>query len=115
LSHFGNGFTKFFLKIHGIHTLSSFFRLFNYSSIQKLDAKYGSNIFSLNGFESVVEVLAKCTFLKIKISEVPMVVDWTKRKGKSKMKVIKTIIAYFNLYLHAKKIIFCDYVANKNS
>lgn len=105
LSHAGNGMTKIFLNIHGIHTLSSFFRLHNYTALKSLEKSYGTSIFSRDGFDCMIEVLAKCTSLNLKISEVPMVVDWSKRKGKSKMKIVKTILSYFDLFLKAKKIV----------
>lgn len=106
LSQSANTMTRYFLQIYGIHTLSSFFRLHNYQSMQTLKKYYGSNIIHSEGFECMIEMLAKCTHLNLKISEVPMVVDWSRRKGKSKMKVFKTIFKYFELFFKAKTIIF---------
>jgi dolichol-phosphate mannosyltransferase len=70
-----------------------------------LQLKYGKGIIQMKGFECMVELLAKAISLKLKISEVPMVVDWNKRKGKSKMKVLKTIRGYFKLFSISSKII----------
>jgi len=105
LSHFANGLTKIFLNIHGIHTFSSFFRIYNGKSIKTLQQRYGNGIIKMSGFESMVELLAKSVHTQLKITEVPMSVDWGKRKGKSKMKIFKTIRGYLKLFYMAKKII----------
>lgn len=106
LSHMANALTKIFLKIHGINTFSSFFRLYSYEALTKYGRKYSHDLIHFNGFESMVEMLAKFVYLELKISEVPMVVDWTHRKGKSKLKVFKTSRNYFKLFFIAKRIIF---------
>lgn len=106
LSHGANGLTKIFLNIHGIHTFSSFFRVFSAKSLYALEKTYGKEIITFKGFECMVELLAKSVHLKLSITEVPMSVDWSRRKGKSKMKIMRTIKGYFKLFLSAQKIIF---------
>jgi hypothetical protein len=39
--------------------------------------------------------------LKLRISEVPMLLDGTRRVGKSKMRVVKTSLAYLQLAARA--------------
>jgi dolichol-phosphate mannosyltransferase len=98
LSYFANGFIKVLLGIHGIHTMSSFFRLYKGSLIIKLQKRYGNRILERSGFESMVELLMKIIAVDATISEVPIELDTANRAGKSKMKVIKTGLGYLSLW-----------------
>jgi dolichol-phosphate mannosyltransferase len=103
LSHVANAFLKEFIDIHGIHTMSSFFRLYRGSVIRRLQAYYGPGILEKAGFESMIELLLKMIYLKTTISEVPMVLDTSFRKGPSKMKIVATIRGYITLWRDKKR------------
>jgi dolichol-phosphate mannosyltransferase len=94
LSHFANGMIKGILDIHGIHTMSSFFRSFRGSVLLDLQRHWGPRVLERNGFECMVELLKKIILLQYSISEVPMKLDTSLRKGKSKMKILRTIRGY---------------------
>jgi dolichol-phosphate mannosyltransferase len=98
LSHGANLLVKELLGIHGILTMSSFFRLYRGQIIRKLQGRYGPGIIERAGFESMVELLMKLTIHKAAISEVAMVLDTKRRKGKSKMKIGKTMMGYCTLW-----------------
>ena len=98
LSHFANGFVKITLGIHGIHTMSSFFRVYKGSLIKKLQKRYGKRILERSGFESMMELLMKIIALDATISEVPLKLNTANRPGKSKMKIIKTGLGYLSLW-----------------
>lgn len=98
LSHFANAMVKVLLGIRGIATFSSFFRLYSSESIQRLQIAFGKGIIETNGFECMVELLAKAAHLKLRISEVETYVDWSKRRGKSKMRRLRTSLAYLRLF-----------------
>lgn len=95
LSHVANGMIKSFLDIHGIHTMSSFFRAFRGSVLLGLQAKWGPKVLERRGFECMIELLKKVILARHSITEVPMRLDTSLRKGKSKMKVMRTIRGYF--------------------
>lgn len=97
LSHVANAFVKEFLGIHGVITMSSFFRIYRGSAVKRLQKHYGPGIVERAGFESMVEMVMKMLFLKLTISEVPMLLDTSRRAGKSKMKIIRTIRGYLTL------------------
>ena len=82
--------------------MSSFFRLYRGSVIRKLQYYYGPAILEHPGFECMIELLLKMIFLKITISEVPMLLDASHRKGKSKMKILQTTYGYIQVYLRKK-------------
>lgn len=98
LSHAANLVVKEVLGIHGILTMSSFYRLYRGSLLKRLQRVYGPGIVERAGFESMVELLMKMIFLETRLSEVPMALDTARRAGKSKMKVARTILGYLTLW-----------------
>lgn len=97
LSHIANAFVKELLGLHGLLTMSSFFRLYRGSLLLKLMDRYGPGIVERAGFESMVEMLMKMTYVNAAITEIPMLLDGSRRAGKSKMKVLRTIRGYLTL------------------
>jgi dolichol-phosphate mannosyltransferase len=98
LSHLANMFVKEFLGIHGILTVSSFFRLYRGTAIRRLQAHFGPGIVERAGFECMVELTLKMVYLGISISEVPMVLDSSRRVGSSKMRIGRTGLGYLALF-----------------
>jgi dolichol-phosphate mannosyltransferase len=105
ISHIANGMVKMILGLRGFHTFSSFFRLISGRAFKRLQTVYGKTIIESSGFECMVEWLMKMVDLHFRISEVEMRLDWSARKGKSKMKIWKTITGYLRLFLSRQKII----------
>jgi len=103
ISHVANGLVKIILKIRGITVFSSFFRLYSGKLLRRLYSRFGSGIIECNGFECMVELLYKLILVKATISEVEMKVDWGERRGKSKMKIFKTVMGYFLVFRKKKK------------
>jgi len=97
LSHVANGLMKKTLGLSGLQTLSSFYRVYQVSALKAMRARYGDGFISTRGFECMVEILYRAARLGLRISEVPMVLDGSRRAGKSKMKVVRTSLAYFRL------------------
>lgn len=99
LSSGANLLLKNFSNLKGIHTYSSFYRAYKASLIKKAYSLYGDNLITEKGFSCMVELLFKLSKLKIKISEVPMVLKGSLREGRSKMRITNTIFAYIRLIL----------------
>lgn len=97
LSYGANVFVKEMLEIRGIMTMSSFFRLYSGATLRKMMDRFGPSIIERAGFESMIELLMKMIYMQCTISEVPMVLDTSQRKGKSKMKLAKTIMGFLVL------------------
>ena len=53
--------------------------------------RYGDDFITTRGFECMVEILYRAARLGLRISEVPMVLDGSRRVGKSKMKVLPNV------------------------
>jgi len=98
LSHVANAFVKEFIGVHGILTVSSFFRLYRGASLRRLQECYGERIVERDGFESMVELVMKMVYLQMSISEVPMVLDGTRRTVPSKLNTRRTVVGYFSLF-----------------
>ena len=98
LSSGANLIVKDLLDIQGILTVSSFFRLYRARTLLRMQSVFGPGIVERSGFESMVEMVMKMAMLNVTISEVAMVLDASRRKGKSKMKLLKTILGYLALW-----------------
>lgn len=92
LSFVANSLLRFFFDVK-VLTLSSFYRVYKPLLIKNIKDKYGV-IIKEPGFICMVEILIKAIRCKAGIIEVPMKLYSGKRKGKSKMKIIKTGITY---------------------
>jgi dolichol-phosphate mannosyltransferase len=98
LSSGANLVVKDLLDIQGILTVSSFFRLYRGRTLLTLQRAFGAGIVERRGFESMVEMVMKMAMLRLTISEVAMRLDSSLRKGKSKMKILRTIVGYLALW-----------------
>ncbi len=82
-------------------TYSSFYRVYRAPFLEYALRSYGVRLIEERGFVCVVEMLLKFGLLNARISEVPLRLDGQRRKGASKMKVLRTIRGYVMLYMHA--------------
>jgi len=97
VSHIANLLVKELLGVHGILTVSSFFRLYRGRILLRLQERHGPRILERNGFECMVEMVLKLVYAGATISEVPMVLDTSRRAGKSKLKFFRTARGYLAL------------------
>jgi glycosyltransferase involved in cell wall biosynthesis len=102
LSHMANAFVKEFLGVHGLLTVSSFFRLYRGASLRRLQECYGERVIERDGFEAMTEVAMKMMYLGLSISELPMVLDTTLREGRSKLNTTRTALGYLALFRHKR-------------
>lgn len=100
LSHLANGLVKQTLGLSGLATLSSFFRVYQGRTLLRFQQTFGARLFEFDGFESQIEILHLASRMNMRISEVPMVLDGSRRLGKSKMKIVRTSLAYLRLVAH---------------
>ena len=103
LSRIANVFVKEVLGLNGIATVSSFYGVYRAPVITKLQRCYGSGIIERAGFECMIELLLKLVYTRTTISEVPMTLDTSLRAGKSKMKIVRTIVGYLRLWQDAPR------------
>lgn len=97
LSLTANTILRFIYPIKGVHTYSSFYRAYRAGILRRVFNAYGGLLMEDKGFTCMVEMLIKLRKLPIKIEEVPMILRYHQRKGKSKMNKMKNMLSYFIL------------------
>jgi len=97
LSLCANGLIRVLFGLKGIRTYSSFYRAYRASVMQRAVAVHGANLITEPGFACMVELLIKLNRLGVRICEVPMVLNAQMRKGRSKMKTLRTILGYLRV------------------
>jgi len=83
-------------------TVSSFFRVYRASALRLGFERYGNNFIQENGFACKAEILAKLTVAGVRVDEVPVPLDWSRRHGTSKMPVLRTMLDYWRMLLRLK-------------
>jgi dolichol-phosphate mannosyltransferase len=78
-------------------TVSSFFRVYRTEALRAAFDTFGDDLIRERGFACKAEILAKMTSLGARVEEVPVGLDTSKRVGKSKMPVARTMAAYWRM------------------
>lgn len=84
-----------------VYTFSSFYRVHRGPFLSQALRAYNGRLIEEEGYVCVVEMLLKFGLMGGKICEVPLRLDGAKRKGPSKMKIMRTIRGYLELFMHA--------------
>lgn len=100
VSHIGNWLIRNGCGIRDIHTYSSFYRVYRAGILKQLAKDTHDRLFIENGFACVVEILARLKNIGAKLSEVPMILVGSNRRGKSKMRQVPTALGYFRVLLY---------------
>jgi dolichol-phosphate mannosyltransferase len=80
-------------------TVSSFFRVYRAGALHMAYAQHGDGLIREPGFACKAEVLIKLDKLGARIAEVPVSLDWSKREGESKLRVLPTMGGYARLMM----------------
>ena len=98
LSRGANFLVKFIFREKAVNTFSSFYRCYRARILKEAYRKYGDKFIEEDGFTCAVDIFLKLVRLDVRIVEVPSVLKCNLRVGRSKMKMIKTTIAYLKLF-----------------
>lgn len=96
LSRAANWLVGELFPLKHVHTYSSFYRVYRPAALQRVWNAY-EDFYVEPGFACVVELLIRLALLGAKIDEVPMVLEGSRRTGKSKMKIGRTILGYLRV------------------
>lgn len=91
-------------SIPGVKDYTCGYRAYKLSLIKKGFEVFGDQFVAEDGFACMAEILIKTSMLGAKITEVPLVLRYDLKQGKSKIKVIKTILEYYHLIKLKKAI-----------
>jgi dolichol-phosphate mannosyltransferase len=75
-------------------TVSSFFRVYRAEALRQAYARHGDRFIRESGFACKAEILVKMNRDGASVREVPVSLDWSRRDGESKMRVLPTIGGY---------------------
>lgn len=107
LSKSANTLLRLYMNLKEVSTYSSFYRAYNPRALKKLSNEYNGKLIEESGFECMVELLIKFSRNKdFRITEIPMVLDGSRRVGKSSMRIRKTIKGFL-------KVIIKDLIQHK--
>lgn len=103
LSFCANFILRSLFSIKDVRTYSSFYRAYRAGTLKGANFAYEDRLIEGAGFICMVELLIKLKRLRIKITEIPMILRCDFRKGVSKMKKIETMKDY--LFLMTKEVL----------
>lgn len=78
-------------------TVSSFFRVYRVAALRAAYARYGDDFICEDGFACKAEILIKMAHMGFSVIEVPVSLDWSRREGESKLRVLPTMQGYARL------------------
>lgn len=91
-----------------VEDATSGYRCYKASALKRTISLFGDKFIESKGFESSVEILAKIFWTNSLVREIPVTIDYAKKHGKSKMKLLPTIKSYLQLFYklrHWKRIV----------
>jgi dolichol-phosphate mannosyltransferase len=86
-----------------VRDVTSGYRCYKADILRKIISTYGENFIESKGFEVAFELLIKAYRLRAKMTEIPIVLDYSKKKGKSKLKIQKTVFNYLKLMYRLRR------------
>ncbi|HHY25978.1 MAG TPA: glycosyltransferase [Desulfitobacterium dehalogenans] len=92
-----------FFPVPGLKDYSCGYRAYRASVLESTYMIYGERLIESRSFAGMVELLVKVTGYCREIREIPFDLHYEKKQGKSKMKIMATIMGYFALILRLKK------------
>jgi dolichol-phosphate mannosyltransferase len=91
---------------HGLRlkakTVSSFFRVYRVPALRMGFERYGDGFIQETGFACKAEILVKLVALGVRVEDVPVPLDWSRRLGKSQMPVFKTMFDYWRMLVRLR-------------
>ena len=102
LSQISSLLLRVIFPIKGVKDYTCGYRAYKSSLLKKAVEKYNENLITFKGFPGVSEILIKLNELDLKAKEIPLILRYDFKKGKSKMKLLSTIKEYFKLIYYFK-------------
>lgn len=96
-------FFKLFFPISNVLDYSCGFRAYQLGYVKKAFEDYEDKVITSNGFECMVEILARFSKIGVRAGEYPLVLEYHLKETPSKMKIVKTISGYFKLLMKVKQ------------
>jgi len=104
ISHLAGSLLKIVFPAEGVRDYTSGFRAFSGVTVKLLAERFGAELITEDGFSATLEILLKARAAGARFAEVPFVLRYDDKSGKSKIKLGRTIFRYGAL---AVKMKFC--------
>jgi dolichol-phosphate mannosyltransferase len=88
--------------IRGAKDYSCGFRAYRVGLLRQAFTRWGDRFISERGFSCMVDILIKLSLLDAIITEVPMILRYDRKPGKSKMNVRKTVTQTLTLLVRRR-------------
>ena len=88
-------FCTLVFHIKNVRDYSCGYRAYSVALLKELHRRFDGVIVDSSGFECMLEIINKCR--DAKIGEYPLILDYSLKKGASKMRPFKTITGYFRI------------------
>lgn len=86
------------LPVHGkVRDFTSGFRAYRVSLLKRASEHWGERLIEERGFACMVELLMKLRYCKPVVTEVPMYLEYDRKQGASKIRIMRTIFQYLKL------------------
>lgn len=93
-----NGLMRLIFPFQGIHTYTSFYRLWSWELVRAVGERTNGRYFNQDGFACMTDMLLKARCIpRVAIREIPMILKSDIRDSGSKMKVGRTVIGYLKV------------------
>ncbi len=102
LSRGASALLRLFFPIAGVRDYTCGFRLYRHSVLRKALRRYGDQFVEQPGFVCMAEILVKLSAVSARVGEVPLILRYDMKAGRSKMKVAATIGRYMVFIVRAK-------------
>ncbi|HAX62411.1 MAG TPA: glycosyltransferase [Elusimicrobia bacterium] len=93
---------KLFFPIQNVTDYTSGYRAYLGKIIKKSNEFYADTLVSESGFTCMAEILIKLSHIGATITEKGLILRYDLKQGKSKIKILRTILGYFRLILKLK-------------
>lgn len=84
-------------KVDGVHDFTSGFRAYRVSLLRRAADHWGERLVVEEGFACMVELLLKLRHCNPVITEIPLVLQYDRKLGVSKLRLARTLRQYFKL------------------
>lgn len=94
-----NWLYRILFPARGIREYTGFYRGFRVEALLMAKARLGGCLITVNGFACMAELLVRLRRVPLFMREVPMIVRYDYKKGKSKLRISRTVLEHLKVIL----------------
>jgi dolichol-phosphate mannosyltransferase len=91
LSYAASLIFRIIFPITGVRDFTCGYRAYRASVLKRATSRYRQEFVNQEGFQCMVDILLKLSRMNLRFGEVPLVLRYDRKSGKSKMRVLRTI------------------------